>query len=94
MYTAFADVENALSARNEIDKQVVLQERNVQLAEKTEQLTQVRYKNGAVALKNLIDAQRTTREARLSLVQAKQTQYNAYVTLLQALGGSPIQQLP
>ena len=94
MYKAFADVENALSARNEIDKQVALQERNVQLAEKTEQLTQVRYKNGAVALKNLIDAQRTTREARLSLVQAKQTQYNAYVTLLQALGGSPIQQLP
>ena len=94
MYKAFADVENALSARNEIDKQVTLQERNVQLAEKTEQLTQVRYKNGAVALKNLIDAQRTTREARLSLVQTKQTQYNAYVTLLQALGGSPIQQLP
>ena len=94
LYKAFADVENALSARNEIDKQVALQERNVQLAEKTEQLTQVRYKNGAVALKNLIDTQRTTREARLSLVQAKQTQYNAYVTLLQALGGSPIQQLP
>ena len=94
LYKAFADVENALSARNEIDKQVALQERNVKLAEKTEQLTQVRYKNGAIALKNLIDAQRTTREARLSLVQAKQTQYNAYVTLLQALGGSPIQQLP
>nr|WP_257219969.1 hypothetical protein [Acinetobacter sp. YH12239] len=42
----------------------------------------------------MIDAQRTTREARLSLVQAKQIQYNAYVTLLQALGGSSIQQLP
>ena len=94
MYKAFADVENALSARNEIDKQIALQERNVQLAEKTERLTQVRYKNGAVALKNLIDAQRTSREARLSLVQTKQSQYNAYVTLLQALGGSPIQQLP
>lgn len=94
LYKAFADVENALSARNEIDKQVALQERNVQLAEKTEQLTQVRYKNGAVALKNLIDAQRTARDARLSLVQTKQSQYNAYVTLMQALGGSPIQNLP
>ena len=94
MYKAFADVENALSARNELDKQVALQERNVQLAEKTERLTQVRYNNGAIALKNLLDAQKTAREARLSLVQTKQSQYNAYVTLMQALGGSPIKQLP
>lgn len=94
LYQALADVENALSARNELDKQVQLQERNVQLAEKTERLTEVRYRNGAIALKNLIDAQKTTRDARLSLVQTKQSQYNAYVTLMQALGGSPIKQLP
>ncbi len=94
MYKAFADVENALSARNELDKQVSLQERNVQLAEKTEHLTQVRYNNGAIALKNLLDAQKTAREARLNLVSTKQSQYNAYVTLMQALGGSPIKQLP
>ena len=94
MYQAFGDVENALSARNELDKQVALQERNVQLAEKTERLTEVRYRNGAVALKNLLDAQETMRNARLSLVQTKQSQYNAYVTLMQALGGSPIKQLP
>ena len=56
--------------------------------------TEVRYRNGAIALKNLIDAQKTTRDARLSLVQTKQSQYNAYVTLMQALGGSPIRQLP
>lgn len=94
LYQAFADVEKALSARNELDKQVALQERNVQLAEKAERLNGVRYKNGAIALKNLIDAQATTRNARLNLVQTKQSQYNAYVTLMQALGGSPIKQLP
>lgn len=92
LYQAFADVENALSARTELNKQVALQERNVQLAEKTERLTEVRYRNGAIALKNLLDAQETTRTARLSLVQTKQSQYNAYVTLMQALGGSPIKQ--
>ena len=54
----------------------------------------MRYKNGAIALKNLLDAQETTRNARLSLVQTKQSQYNAYVSLMQALGGSPIKQLP
>ena len=94
LYQAFADVENALSARTELNKQVALQERNVQLAEKTERLTEVRYRNGAIALKNLLDTQETTRNARLSLVQTKQSQYNAYVTLMQALGGSPIKQLP
>ncbi|WP_173912401.1 efflux transporter outer membrane subunit [Acinetobacter sp. Marseille-Q1618] len=94
LYQAFADTENALSNRIEIDKQVALQQRNLELAEKTERLTEVRYRNGAVALKNLLDVQETTRNARLSLVQTKQNQYNAYVTLMQALGGSPIQQLP
>ncbi|MDV2470284.1 efflux transporter outer membrane subunit [Acinetobacter chinensis] len=94
LYQAFADTENALSARSELDKQVVLQQRNLELAEKTERLTQVRYKNGAIALKNLLDAQETTRNARLTLVQTRQSQYNAYVTLMQALGGSPVRQLP
>lgn len=94
LYDAFADVENALSARTELNKQVAIQERNVELAEKTERLTGVRYKNGSVALKDLIDYQKTTRDARVSLVQTKQSQYNAYVTLMQALGGSPIKELP
>lgn len=94
MYEAFADVENTLSARNEINKQVQLQQRNVELAEKTARLTEVRYRNGAIALKNLLDTQETLRNARLTLIQTKQSQYNAYVSLMQALGGSPMKQLP
>ena len=92
LYQAFADVENALSNRTQLDQQVQLQQRNLELADKTERLTEVRYRNGAIALKNLLDAQATTRNARLSLVETKQNQYNAYVTLMQALGGSPIKQ--
>lgn len=84
----------ALSARTELSQQVQLQQRNLELAEKVERLTQVRYRYGAVALKTLLDQQETTRTARLTLVNTKQSQYNAYVTLMQALGGSPIQQLP
>jgi len=94
LYQAFADVENALSARTEISQQVQLQQRNLELAEKVERLTQVRYRYGAVALKTLLDQQETTRTARLTLVNTKQSQYNAYVTLMQALGGSPIKELP
>jgi outer membrane protein TolC len=84
LYQAFADVENALSNRTQLNQQVQLQQRNVELANKTERLTEVRYRNGAIALKNLLDA-RNTRNARLSLVETKQNQYNAYVTLMQAL---------
>lgn len=91
LYQAFADVENALSARTELNQQVQFQQRNLELAEKAERLTDVRYLNGAIALKNVLDQQQTTRTARLSLVNTKQNQYNAYVTLMQALGGSPIQ---
>ncbi|OAL87136.1 RND transporter [Acinetobacter sp. SFD] len=94
IYQAFADVENALSNRTELTKQVALQQCNVELAERTERLTEVRYRNGAIALKNLLDAQETTRNARLALVQTRQNQYNAYVTLMQALGGSPLRELP
>lgn len=94
IYDAFADVENALSNRTALNQQVELQRRNVELAEKTERLTEVRYKNGAVALKTLLDVQDTTRNARLSLVQTRQNQYNAYVYLMQALGGSPLKALP
>jgi outer membrane protein TolC len=54
----------------------------------------VRYRYGAVALKTLLDQQETTRTARLTLVNTKQSQYNAYVTLMQALGGSPVKELP
>lgn len=90
LYDAFADVENALSNRTELTKQVAAQQKNLELAEKTERLTEVRYRNGAIALKNVLDAQATTRNARLSLLQTQQSQYNAYVTLMQALGGSPL----
>lgn len=94
LYDAFADVENALASRNALDQQVLLQQRTVELAEKSERLTQVRYKNGAITLKTLLDVQESTRNARLNLVQTKQSQYNAYVTLMQALGGKPIKDLP
>ena len=94
LYQAFADVENALSNRTQLDQQVQLQQRNLELADKTTRLTEVRYRNGAIALKNLLDAQETTRNARLNLVETEQNQYNAYVTLMQALGGSPVKELP
>lgn len=90
LYQAFADVEKALANRTEMNNQVELNKKSLALSEKTQKLTEVRYKHGAIALKNVLDAQQNTRSAYLTWLQSKQNQYNAYVTLLQTLGGSPI----
>ncbi|ENU81597.1 hypothetical protein F975_00206 [Acinetobacter sp. ANC 3789] len=93
LYKAFGDVENALSARTELDQQIRFQEKSLGLAEKSEYLNEVRYRHGAIALKNVLDAQEITRNARIALLQTRKNQYNAYVTLMQALGGSPLQNI-
>lgn len=94
LYQAFADVENALSNRVEIDQQVKHQQKTLELAQKSSQLNEVRYKHGAVSLKNVLDAQESVRNSQISLTQMQYNQYNAYVTLIQALGGSPLKTLP
>lgn len=94
LYQAFADVENALSNRVEIDQQVSHQQKTVELAQKSAYLNEVRYKNGAISLKNVLDAQEAVRNSQITLTQMYYNQYNAYVTLIQALGGTPIQVLP
>lgn len=94
LYQAFADVENALSNRIELSNQVEHQQKTLALAEKSAYLNEVRYRNGAIALKNVLDAQESVRNAQISLAQMRYNQYNAYVTLMQALGGSPLTQLP
>lgn len=92
LYKAFADVENALSARTELNKQLNLQKKNLDLVQKTQHLTEIRYRHGAIALKPVLDAQQNTRSSYVSWLQTKQSQYQNYVTLLQALGGSPVQE--
>nr|WP_298892493.1 efflux transporter outer membrane subunit [uncultured Acinetobacter sp.] len=93
LYQAFADVENALSGRIEANAQLSDQQKNLELAQKSARLNEVRYRNGAIALKNVLDAQESVRSAEVSLAQTRYNQYTAYVTLMQALGGSPIQAL-
>lgn len=94
LYQAFADVEKALSNRVELNTQVQSQQRTLQLAERSAQLYEVQYRNGAVALKNVLDAQEAVRNAQVNLSQIRYNQYNAYVQLMQALGGSPLTTLP
>jgi NodT family efflux transporter outer membrane factor (OMF) lipoprotein len=88
LYNAFAEVDNALSARQELTRQVELSQRSFEAAEEVERLYEVRYRAGATPLRSWLDAQETRRQAELSLAQARLAQLQNDSLLFQALGGS------
>ncbi|XID75490.1 efflux transporter outer membrane subunit [Alkanindiges sp. WGS2144] len=94
LYSALTDVENALSNKTQLQTQASAQERTLSLAQRTEQLNEVRYRAGAVALKQWIDAQEARRNTQNSLLQIQLNQLGNMVTLMQSLGGRPLKQLP
>ena len=94
IYSALADVDNALSNTTQLQIQTNAQQRTLNLAQRTEQLNEVRYRAGAVALKQWIDAQEARRNTQNSLLQIRLSQLNNMVTLMQSLGGSPVNPVP
>jgi outer membrane protein TolC len=87
LYQAFADVENALSARAHLAEQSSLQAQNVVAAAEAERLYAIRYRAGAVSLRIWLDAQETLRNAELLSAQMKLSQLQNLNTLYQSLGG-------
>jgi NodT family efflux transporter outer membrane factor (OMF) lipoprotein len=87
LYTALADVENALSAHEQYANQGALLEKNLKAAQTTERLYELRYRTGYVALKDWLDAQEKRRTAEVSLAQNRLNRLNNQMTLYQALGG-------
>ncbi len=94
IYSALADVDNALSNKTQLQIQTDAQQRTLNLAQRAEQLNEVRYRAGAVALKQWIDAQEARRNTQNSLLQIRLSQLNNMVTLMQSLGGSPVNPAP
>jgi NodT family efflux transporter outer membrane factor (OMF) lipoprotein len=88
LYTAFTEVDNALSARQELAKQVDLSRQSFDAASEVERLYEVRYRAGATPLRQWLDAQETRRTAELALAQARLNQLENDSKLFQALGGS------
>ena len=87
LYTALADVENALSARTQLavqGEQLALQ---LTAAREAERLYEVRYRTGAAALRLWLDAQERRRSAELAQQQNRLDQRNALATLYRVLGG-------
>ena len=88
LYTAFTEVDNALSARQELAKQVDLSQQSFNSAVEVDRLYEVRYRAGATPLRTWLDAQETRRQSELSLAQTRLSQLQNDSKLFQALGGS------
>lgn len=89
LFTALSEVENALSLHSlKLNQQQRLAQ-NLTLARQNEQLAQVRYLSGAVALQVWLDAQELVRVAEVELSDNRLIQLQNMMTLYLALGGNP-----
>ena len=88
LYTALSEVDNALSARDQLAIQVAASQASFNEAVAVERAEEVRYRVGATDLRDWLLAQQTRRQAELSLARVRQSQLANDVTLFKALGGS------
>ncbi|WP_343292465.1 efflux transporter outer membrane subunit [Vandammella animalimorsus] len=86
---ALQEVEDALAARQQLQQQRHWLQQQRDAALQVESLSEVRYRNGAVALQAWLDAQEARRSAELALSANRQAQLNNLLTLYKALGGAP-----
>lgn len=87
LYSALADVQNALSNREALARQGEWLAGSLASARQVEAMTEVRYRHGAVALKDWLDAQERRRTAEVALAENQLSRLQNQVTLYQALGG-------
>ncbi|MBC7680698.1 MAG: TolC family protein, partial [Ferruginibacter sp.] len=92
LYTALGDVDNALSARQQLRQQAVLLAQALTAATQVERIYGVRYRAGSVALKPWLDAQESRRNAEIALAENRLNQFNNHATLVLALGGDAVLQ--
>ncbi len=87
LYTAFADVENALSARTQLLRQGEQLSLQLTAARESERLYEVRYRAGSTGLRSWLDAQQRRRTAELAVEENLLAQLNALAVVYRVLGG-------
>jgi NodT family efflux transporter outer membrane factor (OMF) lipoprotein len=87
LYSALAEVENSLSARQQYLAQAEKLEQALQAARKTEDLYRIRYQAGGSPLRTWLDAQEDRRQAEINLAENRLNQIENHITLVKALGG-------
>jgi multidrug efflux system outer membrane protein len=85
--TAFEEVENGLSDLHVLDEQNIVLKRAVETSQHLYDLSSSRYQNGLVSYLEVIDAQRTLLQNRLSLTQNEAQRLAATIVLIKAVGG-------
>jgi len=86
LYTALAEVEDALSARAQYIAEAEKLGLSLEQARRAEALTQVRYRAGAINVQLWLDAQLKVRSAEMALAQNRFNQLSNLVKLNKALG--------
>jgi NodT family efflux transporter outer membrane factor (OMF) lipoprotein len=84
---ALTEVDNALAERTELAAEAGHLERSLEAAKTVEHLNEVRYRAGAVQLRNWLDAQEIRRQAEITLAANRLNRFQNYAALCQALGG-------
>ena len=87
LYSALADVDKTLSARDQLNIQALAQNERLAQAQKVERLTELRYRSGAEPLRSWLEAQEARRQAELAAADVRFNQLSNWVSLVQALGG-------
>lgn len=87
LYQAMADVENALSNRTQLALQAEQLAVSLRAAREAERLYEVRYRAGAVSLKDWLDAQEKRRTAEIARDENGLNRLVNQVTVYRALGG-------
>ncbi len=85
--TAFAAVEDQLSAATSLEQQQQLRRVASEAADQTEQEMQNRYKQGLVAYTDVVTAQASALSARRALMQVSLNRQTAAINMVSALGG-------
>ena len=84
---AFADVDNALVARQKLLQQQGAQERLVKALSEYERLSTIQYKGGVTPYSTVLQAQQGLFPQELNLAQTRFAVHNASVNLYKAMGG-------
>ncbi len=90
LYTAFQDVENALSAREKLNYQAARLQEQYDATNAAEKIYAARYQYGSTSIMDYLDAQENTRNAEAALLENRYNQFITQVTLYQSLGGTDI----
>ena len=93
--TAFSEVADALARRATIDEQLAAQSAQVSAAQRSYELSNLRYKQGVDSLQSALQYQRTFYAAQQSEVNTQLTALSNRITLFRVLGGgAAVTELP